>query len=446
MSDVITIPYKPRYPQTIVHPELANHRFCVLVAHRRLGKTVMAVNHVIKKAVQCKESQPRYAFIAPFLKQAKLIAWDMFKRYATPIPGVKVNEAELTIELPHNHAKIYLFGADNPDALRGTYLDGCVLDEYAQMRPNLFQEVIRPTLSDRTGWALWIGTPKGMNQFYEQYSQALRAMENKDQNWWAGVYRADATGLISADELGQLRGTLSDATFRQEYLCDWAAASDDVLITIDMVLESCARKYTAYDVQGAPRIIGIDPARFGDDRSVVVRRQGLQCFTPRIFTKLDNMTLAARIVEEINDFRADAVFIDAGGGAGIIDRLRQLGHRNIFEVAFGGSPTQPSVYANKRAEIYDSMKSWIQAGGALPPGEDVKADLVVSTYGYDAANRMKIEPKDKIKERLGKSPDIADAIAVTFAMPVQVKVNKYGENEGRGQLEFAKSETQDIFA
>lgn len=443
MSRVI-IPYKPRFPQNLVHPQLESHRFNVLVAHRRLGKTVMAVNHTIKMAVKCRESQPRYAFIAPFFKQAKLIAWDMFKRFAAPIPHIKINEAETTIELPHNKSKIYLFGGDNPDALKGTYLDGVVLDEYAKMKPDLYGEVIRPTLSDRMGWAMWIGTPKGMNQFYEQFTQANKFMASGDKNWWAGVYRADQTNIILPEELAQLKATLSDATFRQEYLCDWSAASDDILITIDMVLESCGRKYTDRDVQGAPRIIGVDPARFGDDRSVIIRRQGLQAFTPKIYKKIDNMTLVSRIIEEMTDFKADAVFIDAGNGAGVIDRLRQLGHRNIFEVNFGGSPLMPAIHANKRAEMYDAMKDWLIAGGALPPGEDVKADLVVSTYGYDHANRMKIEPKDKIKERLGKSPDIADALAVTFSSPVKVSTNKYGENEGRHTLEFAKT-TEDCF-
>jgi hypothetical protein len=433
---IVKLPYTPRFPQDVVHPQLESHRFNVLVAHRRLGKTVMAINHTVKMAAKNRLNQPRYAFIAPLLKQSKLIAWDMLKRYTSPIPGIKVNESELCVELP-NKARIWLFGGDNPDALKGTYLDGVVLDEYAQMRPNLFGETIRPTLSDRNGWGLFIGTPKGQNQFYEQYNQACRAMAKGDVNWWAGTYRADETNIISADELLQLRETLSDATFRQEYLCDWSAAADNVLITIDMVLAACERKYKDYDVFGAPRIIGVDPARFGDDRAVIVRRQGLQVFTPKIYTKIDNMTFVAKIVEEINDFKADAVFIDAGNGSGIIDRLRQLGHRNIFEVDFGGSPLHPGVYANKRAEIFDLMKEWLLHGGALPAQEDIKADLVVSTYSYDAANRMKIEPKKDIKERLGKSPDIADAIAVTFAMPVRVQTDRYGQNVGR-QPEFAQ--------
>lgn len=435
---VVTIPYKPRSPQDVVHPQFESHRFSVLVAHRRLGKTVLALNHMIKMASQNKLTNPRYAYIAPFLKQAKLIAWQYLKHYTAPIPGIKVNESELTIELP-NAAKIHLFGGDNPDALKGTYLDGVILDEYAQMRPELFGETIRPTLSDRNGWCVWIGTPKGQNQFLEIYETACKKMAEGDVNWWAGMYRADETKIIAEDELQQLRDVLSDATYRQELLCDFSAAADNVLITIDLVTNACNKKHSEADIFGAPRILGVDPARFGDDRAVIIRRQGLQAFTPRVFTKIDNMTFVAHIVSEILDWNPDAVFIDAGRGEGCIDRLRQLGYENIFEVNFGGSPFSPGAYVNKRAEIWDLMKKWMMDGGALPNLPELKADLVVPTYDYDASNKMKLESNEKIKERLGKSPDIASALAVTFAMPVKVKVNAYGQNMGK-QLEFAKSE------
>ena len=440
----IVIPYKPRHPQNLVHPQFESHRFNVLVAHRRLGKTVLALNHVIKMACHNKLNNPRYAYIAPFLKQAKLIAWQYLKHYTRPIPDIKVNESELSVELP-NGAKIYLFGADNPEALKGTYLDGVIMDEYAQFKPEVFGEIIRPTLSDRNGWGVWIGTPKGQNQFKEIYDTACKKMAEGDPNWYAAIYRADETGIIPEDELQQLKDVLSEAAYRQEFLCDFSAAADNVLITIDMVTTSANKHYTDGDVMGAPRIIGVDPARFGDDRAVIIRRQGLQAFTPKVYNKIDNMTFVARIIEEMQDFKADAVFVDAGRGEGVIDRLRQLGHDNIFEVNFGGSPTAPAVYANKRAEIWDLMKQWIQDGGAIPNLPDLKADLVTPTYDYDAANRMRLEANDKIKERLGKSPDIASALAVTFAMPVKVKTDRYGQNVGRGQLEFAKT-TEDVFA
>ena len=245
----------------------------------------------------------------------------------------------------------------------------------------------------------------------------------------------------------QLKDVLSDATYRQEMLCDFSAAADNVLITIDLVTVACHKKYVEGDVHGAPRVLAVDPARFGDDRSVILRRQGLQCFTPKVFTKIDNMRLVAEVVTEILDWKPDAVFIDAGRGEGVIDRLRQLGYENIFEVNFGSSPFSPGAYVNKRAEMWDDMKRWLMDGGAIPNLPELKADLVVPTYDYDAANRMKLEAKDKIKERLGKSPDIGDALALTFAMPIRTKLDAYGRNIGRGGMEFvAKPKEENIFA
>lgn len=433
-----TIPYKPRFPQSEIHPQLEKHRFCVLVAHRRLGKTVLAVNHIIKMALTNLNPNSRYAYIAPFLKQAKLIAWDYVKRYTATIPGTRVHEGDLIVELP-NGAKIYLFGADNPDALRGTYLDGVVLDEYAQIKPDVFAEIIRPALSDRSGWALFLGTPKGQNQFYEVYNHAVKMAAKGDYSWWSGLYRADETNVIAASELEELKSVQSEATYRQEMLCDFTAAADNVLITIDVVSKAVEKAYKPGDIDGAPVIIGVDPARFGDDRSVIFRRQGLQAFDPIILTKIDNMTLAGRVANEIEHFKPEAVFIDAGRGEGVIDRLRQLGH-NVIEVNFGSTPLNPVTYTNKRTEMWDLMREWLEQGGAIPKMPELKADLVVPTYDFDPANRMRLESKDRIKERLGKSPDVADALALTFAFPVRTK-NRFGAHS----LEFAKSDNYDPF-
>lgn len=416
---IVTIPYRPRPPQDIIHPQLERHRFSVLVAHRRLGKSVLAINHIIKQALKNTREFPRYAYVAPFLKQAKLIAWDYTKKFTAGIPDIKINESELFVELP-NGAKCWLVGADNPDAMRGTYFDGVVLDEIAQIKSEVFQEIVLPALSDRNGWAVFMGTPKGQNHFYDLYNQAQKEVAEGNKDWWFGLYRADETGVIKADELAQLKSMQSDAVFRQEFLCDFTAASDNVLITIDQVLTSLAKRYVDVDVMGAPKILGVDPARFGSDRSVIIRRQGLQAVTPKVFSKIDNMTLVGLVAQEIEDYKPDAVFIDAGRGEGVIDRLRQIGHQ-VMEINFGGSPMHPQVYANKRAEMWDLMKRWIEQGGAIPNVPELKTELCVPTYDFDAANRMRLESKEKIKERMGKSPDIADALALTFAMPVMPK-------------------------
>jgi len=163
------IPYKPREAFQPLHT--SNKRWKVVVAHRRAGKTVACVNQLIKEAVMSKRNDFRAAYIAPFYKQAKSVAWDYFKYFTRVIDGIVINESELRIDFK-NGARIQLFGADNADSLRGLYLDSIVCDEYGDWRANVFQYIIRPALADRQGKAVIIGTPKGRNTFWETYDRA----------------------------------------------------------------------------------------------------------------------------------------------------------------------------------------------------------------------------------------------------------------------------------
>ena len=425
----LLIPYTPRFPQTEIHPQLESHRFCVLVTHRQMGKTVCAVTHLLKQACMLNLPNGRYFYVAPFLKQAEMLVWDYFKRFTAPLAAMptasgqiknllQINEAKLSLRLP-NGAVVRVLGADRPDAMRGTYADGIVLDEYAQIKPNVFNEIIRPMLTSRKGWCVFLGTPKGQDQFYDVYCHAAKEFAaNPHGEWWAGMYRADQTGIIAQDELARIQTETPENLFRQEYLCDFTASRTDVLIPIDLVLAAQKRLYSEYDLRGAPKILGVDPARFGDDRSVIIRRQGLQSFAPRVLAKLDNVQLAGLVAQEIKDFRPDAVFVDAGQGAGVIDVLRSLGYE-VTEVPFGGAPLQAGRYRNKRAELWGEMAEWIRHGGALPEQETTLAnELASAVYDFDEAGKMRLEAKDKIKARLGKSPDLADALALTFAAPV----------------------------
>jgi len=212
----IVIPYSPRPLQEHIHNSLK--RWNVIVCHRRFGKTVMAINHLLKDALTTTKDNSRYAYLAPTYKQAKTIAWDYLKLYSRPIPNIKINEAELRVDYP-NGSRIQLFGCDNPDALRGIYLDGVILDEYAQMPSSLFGEVIRPALSDRKGWGLFIGTPKGKNSFYDLYEHA-----SNDPKWFTAIYRASDSGIVDEEELEDARGIMSEDEYEQEYQCSWTAA------------------------------------------------------------------------------------------------------------------------------------------------------------------------------------------------------------------------------
>ena len=212
----IVIPYSPRPLQRDVHNKLK--RFNVIVCHRRWGKTVFAINELIKTALTCPHNKPRTAYLCPLHKQAKQVAWDYVKEFSRVIPGVIFNEAELRADYP-NGGRLQLFGADNPDALRGIYLDGVVLDEYAQISPRAWSEVIRPALSDRKGWATFIGTPMGMNEFYKMYDFA-----QADDDWLAVIYKASETEIVDADELVAAKKIMTDAEYEQEFECSWSAA------------------------------------------------------------------------------------------------------------------------------------------------------------------------------------------------------------------------------
>lgn len=241
MTQTIKIDYAPRFPQTDIHKAIRQARFVVVVAHRRTGKTVCAVNELIRQAVTFRGRAGRFGYIAPFLNQAKMIAWDYLKHFSSPIPSIKANASELSIALP-NGTLIRIFGADNPDALRGGYFDCVVLDEVAQMKPEVWHEIIRPTLADRKGKAVFIGTPKGQNVFKELYDKGL---SDTTGEWKSLLYDVNRTGVIDASELESLRSEMSENAFRQEFLCDFAAESDDVLIPIDLVSTAVSRVYEA---------------------------------------------------------------------------------------------------------------------------------------------------------------------------------------------------------
>jgi len=208
--------YRPRALQAELHRRVK--RFNVVVTHRRFGKTVFGLNECIDRALTCQLERPRYAYIAPFRSQAKSIAWDYLKAYTAPIPGVEHNEAELRADI-FRGARIQLFGADNPQALRGMYWDGVILDEYAQISPQVWSEIVRPALSDRNGWAIFTGTPMGRNHFAKVLQDA-----QGDPLWYTVVHKASQTGIIAPEELEAAHRAMGDDRYEQEYECSFDAA------------------------------------------------------------------------------------------------------------------------------------------------------------------------------------------------------------------------------
>lgn len=214
----VTIPYRPRELQVTLHGLLGRHRFGVAVCHRRFGKTVLAINHLIKSALVLTRERPRLAYIAPTYTMGKQIGWDYIQYFSRDIPGVTFNQSELRADYP-NGGQLRIYGADSPDSLRGIYLDGVVLDEFGLMPPKIFSEVLRPALSDRQGWAFFIGTPAGKNQFYDVAQQAQR-----DPAWFFASYKASETKILPAEELAAAKKDMTEDEYLQEYECSFEAA------------------------------------------------------------------------------------------------------------------------------------------------------------------------------------------------------------------------------
>lgn len=252
MAEVIEIPYKPREQQLAIHDLMDEKRFGVVVAHRRMGKTVSAINHIIKDAILNQKEAPRYAYIAPTYGQAKRVAWDYLVKYADPLGGSS-NISELRVDFWGR--RIQLYGSDNPEALRGQYFDGVILDEIGDQNPKIWTDIIRPALADRKGWCLFIGTPKGHNHFKE-----LRDRAEKEEGWGLLEFKASETGVVDDTELKAARNEMGEDKYRQEFECSFDAAVEgsyygqilneleDKKHMQEIPREEISRTFTAWDL------------------------------------------------------------------------------------------------------------------------------------------------------------------------------------------------------
>jgi len=257
VAEPIDLGYRPREWACRFHRSKA--RFRVAVIHRRGGKTVGSIADMVDHALSNTQKRPRYAYIAPLLRQAKQVAWDYLKDYCLKIDGATANEAELRIDLPTG-ARIQIFGADNYDALRGIYLDGVILDEFGDMDPRAWVEVIRPALADREGWAIFIGTPKGRNEFHKLYEHARTA-----EGWEAFMLKASESNLIAESELRDARAIMTADQYAQEFECSFDAAIQGAFYAEEFRLVDEDRRIRNVPWQGGQRVytawdLGIDDA------------------------------------------------------------------------------------------------------------------------------------------------------------------------------------------
>lgn len=412
----IVIPYKPRELQRDLHDETDRHRFSIIVAHRRFGKTVFAINKLLKDALLCTKEAPRFAYIAPTYKQAKAIAWDYMKKYAYPTPDVTFNEQELRCDL-FNGARIRLFGADNPDSLRGIYLDGVVIDEVAQMPGKLWSEVLLPALADRKGWALFIGTPKGHNLFYD-----LLKSGEKDPEWFTAIYRASETGIIEKEELARVCALMSDAEYMQEFECSFEAAIAGAYYGKEMAQAEAEKRIKEVPWEsGVPVITGWDLG-FTDDTSIwFAQKVGSELRLIDFFTGSGHTAASImKMLKEKPYVYGDVILphdaankTQGGGGSSFEDQLVALGMKRSDIVVLPNESIRHGIDSVRgvlnrcyfdRTKCGDGIEALKQYRRAWDDKNGVFKERPVHDWASHPADAMrtlvlgvsKTKPKDKI--------------------------------------------------
>jgi len=292
------------------------------------------------------------------------------------------------------------------------------------------------------------GTGNAFHKLWQQAEAGLSDYEAIFIPWyWQGEYAravpegfaatpeeqeyAEAYGL-TPEQIAWMRSKLADfkgdwSLFHQEYPATAALAfqMSGVDSFIQPKLVMTARKAQA--PQNGAKIGGLDPARFGDDRTSFIMRQGRKAFGLQSWAKKDTMEVAGLAALLIKNEGLQKLFIDVGGlGAGVVDRLREMGLGDkIIAVNGGDKPLQDDLYYNKRAEMWGNLKDWLNDGPVqLPDSDELQGDLCGVSYSYDSNTRLKLEKKEDMKKRGLRSPDTGDALALTFAFPVTAEVTR----------------------
>jgi hypothetical protein len=306
-----------------------------------------------------------------------------------------------------------------PEAFAGTH-EKYVLIKFdeASAIPDIIFETTEGAMTDMNGIKIWIlfGNPTRSNG---RFAQCFK----KDRDRWI-TYEIDSRESGRTDKKliagwEKLYGEDSDF-FRVRVKGKFPRVGDTQFIGEYLVSQCAGRVLQPSVYYSSPKVLGVDVARFGDDKTVFIRRQGLAAFGLQKFRGLDTMQIASLVARIIEDWKPDAVFVDVVGiGAGVVDRLNQLGYDDIVHAVNAGDPPADStLYFNKRVELWGDMKGWLKAGASIPDDTELVDDLSGPNYGFSAKEQFVLERKIDMKARGIASPDCADALSMTFAEPV----------------------------
>jgi len=401
---------------------------------RRNGKDLVALNILVAKAMQ---RVGLYLYLGPLQTQVRQIVWmggtNEGRKFLSYIPQQLIKakrNSQMEIDLV-NGSMIKLVGSDQYDSLMGLNAIGAVFTEFSLQRPEAW-EYIRPMMAGNGGWALFNGTPRALNHMH-----AMAMMAERNPKWFYQYLTRDDTGYPDLQTVKEEREAgMKESLIEQEYYCSWTSSSESTFIPLDYVAKALENPLEVEDYNFEPNILGCDVAYSAKgDKASIAHRQGRKLHFVRWYRGMDNMAFASEIARYIDLLKPEAVCIDAGRGEGVISRLEQLGYASvIYPVHFGGKVYQEGI-ADKKALMWSRMLEWyMAANGPDIAGLDdhphanelVEEELIKETTTpnmiLDEKNRVKVEPKTSLKSRGVNSPDLAEAVGLTFAEDVATGV------------------------
>ena len=378
-------------------------RFIMMNWHRRARKTTFGLNLLIREAF--KNPNQVYGYIAPTYTQAKAIIWrdpNMLHKYLPDDIVKRKNESELYVELI-NGSMIAIKGADNPDNIRGTDYAGVFVDEWALQKTMVWEEILRPIITqDKDRWAVFAFTPKGRNFVYDYWIKAEGWSE-----WYKSYLPVQDSGLVNEGELEKARMEMPEQLYLQEFECSFLADEENTLISAKSIED--LKHITRHD-KAVRRVISCDPSQGGDE-CIIDAFENSRIIDQKIINVKDTMLIVGEIAAMMKKHDIKRAAVDGIGiGAGIVDRLREQG-KDVYSIISSESAYDKDRFYNLRAEMWWYVMDQIKQGMIdYPDDPELRRELsFVKAFVVDSNGKIKLEAKKQTKERLGRSPDRADA-------------------------------------
>ena len=370
-----------------------------MVAGRRFGKTFLALTELLHAAISKPDQMCWY--VAPTYRQAKQIAWKDLKRMVPPSQIVNTHETDLAIDLK-NGSSAALRGADNYDSLRGVGLDFLVMDEFADMNPDAWFEVLRPMLADKMGHALWIGTPRGFNHFHDLYTYTFDT-----EGWHGWQFTTAEGGRVTADEITSAKRDMGEREFKQEFLATFESMTGrvyanfdrsesvievedtkgDLLVGMDFNVDPMS---AVCSVKAGNQLHIIDEIVMSDSNTELMAQELKQKYPKRLITVYPDPSGRARKTSSPVGRTDFAILSNAGfevraprAASPVVDRI------NTVQAALKNADGDRRIYAHPRCKhLVKALDGLTYVEGSHQPDKSGGLDHITDALGYLVMGEM----------------------------------------------------------